>query len=409
MPPQQPMVEVSGIGKKFARSLRASLRYGLVDIGRDLLLQDGSTPSLRPGEFWAVDDVSFTARPGEALAVIGRNGSGKSTLLKMLHGLVKPDAGGITIRGRLAAMIELGAGFDPLLTGRENALLGGSLTGIGGEEMAELIPAIADFSGLADVLDTPVKFYSSGMRARLAYSIAASVSPDIFLVDEVLAVGDADFRQKCLHNMSAFVENGGILIFVSHVAQQIQAVCNRGVVLESGRLVHEGTALEALDDYYRRELERPRERAADSGPAPDPRVRIIAMTARADDDASAIRTGGRIAIELACECRERVDLSGTITILGRDVSTVVAIEHSGPPRRCDPGRHVFRFHIPSLPLMPGLFHLRAGLREGERQIPVATFGLDQAPARLVVGGEPTWPAVRALATGQLVRIEGAWS
>lgn len=409
MPPQQSMVEVSGIGKKFARSLRASLRYGLADMGRDLLLQDGSTPSLRPDEFWAVDGVSFEVRPGEAIAVIGRNGSGKSTLLKMLHGLVKPDAGGIRIRGRLAAMIELGAGFDPILTGRENAFLAGSLTGIHSAEMDDLIPAIADFSGLADVLDTPVKFYSSGMRARLAYSIAASVSPDIFLVDEVLAVGDADFRQKCLRNMSDFVDRGGILIFVSHVAQQIQAVCNRGIVLESGRLVHEGTALEALDDYFRRELERPRSHAEARAPAPDAGAHIVAINVHAADDAPAILTGGRIAVELVCECREQLDLSGTITILGRDVSTVVAIEHSGPPRRCGPGRHVFRFIIPTLPLMPGLFHLRGNLRAGDRQIPIATFGLDQAPKQLVVSGDPTRANVRALATGQLVRIEGEWS
>jgi lipopolysaccharide transport system ATP-binding protein len=404
-----PVVTVSSLGKKFAKSLGQTLRYGLVDIGREFLFQGEAAPSLRPGEFWALDDVSFELKRGEALAIIGRNGSGKSTLLKLLYGLIKPDAGGISIRGRMAALIELGAGFDPILSGHENVYINASILGLSREEVDDLMPSIIEFSGLRDFIETPVKFYSSGMRARLAFSIATNLSPDIFLVDEVLAVGDMEFRQKCLRNMVAFVENGGSLIFVSHTANQIQMLCNRGVVIDSGKLVCEGSALEALDHYYSKGLHREVNSKLKAEPSENPDCSITSVEIQPNPETGAIRTGGEFSVSITAKFQREAHVIASVTILARDLLTVVAIESSEEPRRCGPGIHVFRFCISNLPLMPGIFHLRGALRESPNLLPLAHFGIMESPISFLVGGEATREKARALASGQLVRLGGRWS
>jgi lipopolysaccharide transport system ATP-binding protein len=409
----RPVVSVSGVGKKFAKSLSQSLLYGLADIGRDLLLQKEAPRSLRSGEFWALDNISFEVRNGEALAVIGLNGSGKSTLLKLLYGLIKPDAGAISINGRMAALIELGAGFDPILSGRENVYINASIFGLSREEVDELLPPIIEFSGLRDFMETPVKFYSSGMRARLAYSIATNLSPDIFLVDEVLAVGDSEFRQKCLRHMQGFVEKGGTLIFVSHAATQVQMLCNRGLVLDSGRSIFHGSALDALDYYYERDLHRQvqstyPEPSSKSEPLQSPKCTIKSLNAESPTSGAIIRTGDELSIVLTVEFHEEVEAFTVISVLARDLLTVIACEDSSPPVRWRKGKAVLRFNIPSLPLMPGLFHIRAAIREGISMIPLSTFGFDNSPARFTVFGDPTSSNVRARAVGQLIRLKGVW-
>lgn len=402
-------VSVSHIGKKFAKSLGQTLRYGLVDIGREFLFQGEAAPSLRPGEFWALDDVSFELKRGEALAIIGRNGSGKSTLLKLLYGLIKPDAGEIVIRGRMAALIELGAGFDPILSGRENVYINASILGLSREEVDDLMPSIIEFSGLRDFIETPVKFYSSGMRARLAFSIATNLSPDIFLVDEVLAVGDMEFRQKCLRNMVAFVENGGSLIFVSHTASQIQMLCNRGVVIDSGKIVCEGSALEALDHYYSKGLHREVNSKRKAEPSENPDCSITSVEIQPHPETGAIRSGGEFSVLITARFERESQVVASVTILARDLLTVVATESSEEPRHCCPGTHVFRFHISNLQLMPGVFHVRGALRELPNFLPLAHFGIMESPVSFLVGGEATREKTLAIASGQLVRLEGAWS
>ncbi|MBU3665922.1 MAG: ATP-binding cassette domain-containing protein [Chthoniobacterales bacterium] len=409
-----PRVEVGGLGKKFAKSLGQTLRYGIADIASEFLLGDGKSARLRPGEFWALDDISFQVRPGEALAVIGCNGSGKSTLLKLLYGLIKPDAGEITINGRMAALIELGAGFDPVLSGVENVYINASILGLPREEVDELLPSIVEFSGLRDFMETPVRFYSSGMRSRLAYSIGRGLAPDIFLVDEVLAVGDSDFRQKCLRHMQGFVEEGGTLVFVSHAANQIQMLCTHGLVLDRGRSVFRGSALEALDHYYESDLHRPSPgtggiHADNFSPAQNAKCRIDSVTVASASAGGNIRTGEAVDIVITADFREESEAFAVISILSRDLLTVVASEDSGAPVPCRPGKNYFRFTVPALPLMPGLFHIRAAIREGCSRIPVATFGIENSPARFVVAGEPTRANVRARTLGQLIRLEGSWS
>ncbi len=190
------LVKVEGVSKKFCRSLKRSLWYGVQDVTSELIGRPGGHDELRKNEFWAVQDVSFELKRGECLGLIGPNGAGKSTLLKMLNGLVKPDRGRITMRGRIGALIELGAGFNPILTGRENIYVNGSVLGFTKKEIDRKFDAIADFAEIGEFIDTPVQNYSSGMRVRLGFAVAAQMEPDVFLIDEILAVGDVGFQNK---------------------------------------------------------------------------------------------------------------------------------------------------------------------------------------------------------------------
>jgi lipopolysaccharide transport system ATP-binding protein len=198
---------------------------------------------------WAVNDVSFSLEPGESLGIIGPNGAGKTTMLKLLSRVTKPTSGEITLNGRFSALIELGAGFHPDLTGRENVYLNGAILGMTHTEINERFDDIVNFSGIGHFIDTPVKRYSSGMHARLGFAIAAHVDPKILLVDEVLAVGDYAFQMKCYARMDALRKNGTSLIFVSHNMEAVRRVCDRGLVMYQGEPIFEGTAAEAVVAY----------------------------------------------------------------------------------------------------------------------------------------------------------------
>lgn len=214
-------LSVSNLSKKYCGDLKKALFYGLGDIAGEMSGRQWWAGRLRPGEFWALDDISFDVRRGEAVAVIGRNGAGKSTLLRVIYGLLKPDMGQVRIAGRSEAIIELGTGFNPLLTGRENIEVGASLHGLDPDATGRLLEAVIDFAELAEFIDAPLLSYSSGMKARLAYSLAAHLGPDLLLVDEALAVGDLAFQHKCIRHMRQFVQGGGSLLLVSHNVQQI--------------------------------------------------------------------------------------------------------------------------------------------------------------------------------------------
>jgi len=203
-------VRADRVSKKFARRLKHSVRYGLQDMARTTLGLDRHSDRLRSEEFWAVRDVSFELRRGEVLGLIGANGSGKSTLLSMLNGIYRPDDGEITVRGRVAALIQIGAGFHPMLTGRENIFVNGSILGMSKAEIERKLDAIVDFAGVGEFIDLPVKHYSSGMYVRLGFSIAAHLEPEVLLVDEVLAVGDAEFRAKSMERMWRMVKAWGM-------------------------------------------------------------------------------------------------------------------------------------------------------------------------------------------------------
>ena len=194
------LIKVEGVSKKFCRDLKKSLWYGMQDLGSEILGHShGRSSELRPDEFWAVKDVSFELKRGECLGLIGRNGAGKSTLLKMLNGLIKPDKGRITMIGRVCALIELNTGFNPILTGRENVFVYGSILGLSKKEINEKYDTIVEFAELGDFMNMPFQSYSSGMKVRLGFAVAAQMIPDVLIVDEVLAVGDASFQLKCIN------------------------------------------------------------------------------------------------------------------------------------------------------------------------------------------------------------------
>lgn len=199
--------------------------------------------------FWALKDVSFEIKQGEAVGIIGRNGAGKSTLLKILSRITDPTAGEATIRGRVGSLLEVGTGFHPELTGRENVFLNGAILGMGRDEIARKFDEIVAFAEIEQFIDTPVKHYSSGMYVRLAFSVAAHLEPEVLLVDEVLAVGDMAFQKKCLGKMDDVTQEGRTVLFVSHNMALIQTLCQRGIFLRGGKVFADGTVSEAIDAY----------------------------------------------------------------------------------------------------------------------------------------------------------------
>lgn len=206
----------------------------------------------RTTELWALRDVSFDIRPGESVALVGRNGSGKSTLLKMLAGIIPPHTGRIDSRGSIASMLELGAGFHPDFTGRENVFMNGAIHGLSEREIRRRLNGIIDFSEIEEFIDMPVRTYSSGMQMRLAFAVAAHVNPDILLLDEVLAVGDEAFQRKCMGRIHDFREGGGTLVFVSHDAGAVETVCDRAILIENGRVVEDDSPSVVMAQYHRR-------------------------------------------------------------------------------------------------------------------------------------------------------------
>lgn len=202
-----------------------------------------------PYDFWALKDVSFDIERGDIVGVMGRNGSGKSTLLKLLSRITSPTTGTAKIKGRVASLLEVGTGFNYELTGRENVFLNGSILGLKDKEISERYEKIADFAEIPDFMDTPVKRYSSGMRVRLAFAVAAHLEPEVLILDEVLAVGDAKFQEKCLNRIDEIKNSGVTILFVSHSTQSVLKLCSKGLLLEEGRLVARGTAKEVTDRY----------------------------------------------------------------------------------------------------------------------------------------------------------------
>jgi lipopolysaccharide transport system ATP-binding protein len=286
------LVRVSGVSKKFCRDLKKSLWYGVKDVASELLPfgsgkvassklpVDGEnfstnnsqlstknhSPVLRPGEFWANKDISFELRRGECLGLIGHNGAGKTTLLKMLNGLIKPDSGTIEMRGRVGALIALGAGFNPILTGRENIYVNGSILGLSKQEIDAKIEEIIDFAEIRDFIDTPVQSYSSGMQVRLGFSIASSLDPDILILDEVLAVGDNAFKVKCLTRIFDLQRNCAT-IFVSHEAFQVSKICSRVLWLDHGLTLKESRDVNGiLSDYELMGINRALESSSENNP-----------------------------------------------------------------------------------------------------------------------------------------------
>jgi lipopolysaccharide transport system ATP-binding protein len=245
-----PLVEFDGVAKRY--------RLGPTQTSLPSLVSNWTRARLglrhragRQEDLWALRDVSFRLGAGDSLALLGANGAGKTTVLKLAANITKPTTGRVDINGRLSALIELGAGFHPDLTGRDNAFLNGTILGISRKELVRRFEDIVEFSGLERFIDTPVKRYSSGMIVRLGFAVAACIEPEVLLVDEVLAVGDVAFSQKCLARITALIQKGTAILFVSHNFYLVKAMCRRSIYLRSGRVVQDGETMDVIHAYER--------------------------------------------------------------------------------------------------------------------------------------------------------------
>jgi lipopolysaccharide transport system ATP-binding protein len=248
------MLMVRGVSKKFARSLRPSMLYGATDIFRNMLGLKLSHERLREFEFWALQNISFDLKKGEALGIIGENGSGKSTLLRILTGIFPPNHGDIFIRGKIGALIALGAGFHPHFSGRENVYINGALLGMTAEEIEQKFQMIVEFAEIGEFIDAPVSTYSSGMTVRLGFSIAIHCDVDVLIADEILAVGDLSFTLKCYRKFSEFREKGGTTLLVSHSLNLVRNVCQKVLWLEHGKIMDYGDAHKVCNEYEARAI-----------------------------------------------------------------------------------------------------------------------------------------------------------
>ncbi|RSK43469.1 ABC transporter ATP-binding protein [Hymenobacter perfusus] len=384
--PDSPLLEVRHLSKKFCTRLRLSMWYALRDILAEAWPRYRTrTARLRAHEFWGVQDMSFQLRRGEALAIVGANGAGKSTLLKLLNGLIKPDGGSIHIRGQVGALIELGVGLDPVLSGRENVFIRAALLGFSRAQVLPLFAQIEEFAGLGTALDMPVQFYSSGMVARLAYAVAVHLRPDILLVDEVLAVGDMEFQRKCVNHMLAYLATGGSVVLVSHNPYHVQAVCQRGVLLEKGRLTFAGTGLETLDRYYALQQQQLAERSAQSGGSAP---LIIENLVFESVTAPTIITDGAVRVRLTYQAQTpHANVAWAFYIWTNDGLTCITGGVNLAPSHLLAGRHELSCTVARLPLTAGQYLVKVAIFELQSQQPLALLGWEDAPVPLVVQGE----------------------
>lgn len=359
------LIKVEGVSKKFCRSLRKSLWYGLQDLGSELRGRQGlDKGNLRPDEFWAVKDVSIELRRGECLGLIGPNGAGKTTLLRMLNGLIKPDQGRIEMKGRVGALIALGAGFHPLLTGRENIYVNATILGFRRTEIDRKLDEIVAFSELEDFIDSPVQNYSSGMFVRLGFSIAAHFHPDILLVDEALAVGDLAFTVKCLNRIAELRQMGTCVIFVSHNELQVREAAQRCLLLDKGGATSFNSVDAAFSSYSQlRDVSI--EADPDDGFVHDGPVLVSYAGSYSTQARGDLATGGDMTLVLHCQSTmqvNKVELELRFwNSTGQLVSTIrssLVDRYYGLP----PGQAWFSIAIESIALAPGRYRLAAGFR-----------------------------------------------
>jgi lipopolysaccharide transport system ATP-binding protein len=323
-------------------------------------------------DFWALRGVSFEVAPGDVLGVIGPNGAGKSTLLKLLSSITAPSEGEIRIRGRLAALIEVGSGFHPELTGRENVFLSGTILGLRRREIAARLDSIVEFAGIGAFLDVPVKWYSSGMYVRLGFAVAAQLEPDVLLVDEVLAVGDAAFQAKCLERIMELRRRGATIIFISHDLGTVERLCDRAILLQEGRIQADGAARDVVSTYLRgvaADLVRPANEHH-PGDLRLPRISVLSVTDASGNEMLVTRSGEPANLDLVASVRETTRLVAKAMIYAFDDGTLLCECATGPGGvTLDPGESIVRFTVPSLTLLPGRYTLGATIRRADVQRP----------------------------------------
>lgn len=373
-------VSVRHVSKKFARSLKRSFVYGAREIGGALLGREPST-KLRPSEFWAIRDVSFDLKPGKSIGIVGLNGSGKTTLLRMVSGILKPTAGEIAVRGRIAPMLALGAGFKPVLSGRENIFLNMSILGVPHREIARRLDSVIDFAEIADSIDAPLGTYSSGMLARLGFSCAIHTHPSILVVDEVLSVGDAKFRVKCRNHLNQLRKQGTSMLLVSHSAVLVETLSDECIYLKSGVVAARGAPAEVLKTYECDGLkialehnQRAATRRAEFSESPTSeqiRIKRVGLGINGTEDSEYWVSGkaGRISVLLHAPVTSE-DLSLNLMIFdlthqhGDTVQLLMSAKDIGWVR-AEAGDSQFVLELDAVGLRPGTYRIKMSLTQGK--------------------------------------------
>jgi ABC-type polysaccharide/polyol phosphate transport system ATPase subunit len=437
------VIDARGVYKKFCRDLHRSRRYGVRDVMDALTMRTSHSDSCREHEFWAVNDVSFQLRRGDALGVLGVNGSGKSTLLKLITGQRLLSAGTVRTRGRIVALNELGLGFNPALTGRENAYVNAAVLGFSRHDFAARIEEIIDFAGIREFIDSAVQTYSSGMKARLGFAVATHLDPDILIIDEVLAVGDLEFRRKCIQHIQRYVRRGGSLLLVAHDPYLIQSICNRCLVLDRGRVLFDGSGIEGVNFHFALghkvqydSMAEAAERVpagatqADSavmqqsfacGTTEPPRYRlplapeqpvIVDGFEMLAADGGPLFSGCRAKVVLRCRSSIAGEIGWGFTLCTADLNTVIASFGNGFEGRTSsvvPGANQFVCLLPELPLTPGVYAIRGGVGDVATQAAISVRGYRDAPDFFtVVESAASRTNNHQSVMGALVSIKNQW-
>ena len=304
------VIKVEGLHKKFCRNLRRSMFYGVLDVMRDMFGIARDRGKLRKSEFFALEDINFELKKGEALGIIGQNGSGKTTLLRIINGIFPPDRGKISVCGRMGALIAVGAGFHPHMTGKENIYLNGTILGMSRKEIDEKLQKIIDFADIGEFIDAPVSTYSSGMTVRLGFSIAIHSNPDILIADEILAVGDLSFALKCYRKISEYREKGGSIILVSHGMQLIRNTCQKALWIDVGKVITYDQAQKVCDKYESEMMKKNAGNANDNGSIikNDSTVGIknVEFLNEKDEQSPYFEVGDKFKIRMFFDCERKV-------------------------------------------------------------------------------------------------------
>ena len=355
------LIKVDNVSIKFCRDFKKSLWYGLKDTATDIIhpTHRSQDSQLRPGEFWANQNISFEVKRGECLGLIGHNGAGKTTLLKMLNGLMKPDTGSIEMHGRIGALIALGAGFNPILTGRENVYVNGSILGLHKEEIDAKLDEIIDFAEIEEAMDAPVRTYSSGMQVRLGFAVAVIlVQPDVLLLDEVLAVGDMAFTIKCLNAVRQLTDRSAV-VFVSHNVQFVSQFCSKIMLLKNGEVeLFTDKVSEGIESYLSAceqviEMSGTGEATVDN--------EILSTASRTDIvEPRSVLPEDSLAISLTLDIAQTMHEANVMIVLkdnsGRPVASFVTKDPSGSQLKLSPGNYDCKFDIGCLGLTPGKYY-----------------------------------------------------
>jgi lipopolysaccharide transport system ATP-binding protein len=367
------VIRVDSLSKQYrvgvVKQRYGTLRDEIASAFRSLVRRNGNEGGVKRdnGMFWALKEASFEVREGDVVGVIGRNGAGKSTLLKILSRITRPTAGFAEVQGRVGSLLEVGTGFHPELTGRENIFLNGAILGMKKSEIERKFDDIVAFADIPSFIDTPVKRYSSGMHVRLAFAVAAHLEPDVLIVDEVLAVGDVAFQKRCLGKMSQVAGNGRTVLFVSHNMGAVQHLCNRAILLESGKVIFSGTPNEAIACYLSSLKDNSSEaqsHAVDlrnsAGRPPRFRPMLTRLELYTDGDlpvVGSLQVGAPLKIHVSFRLEKPApNLAVTLMFLnsfGQPILDLSSAYHADPPRGDGPGDHTVVCDIPSLPFLQG--------------------------------------------------------